>query len=99
LRITALGSSVAGDVGELPTGVKLLEYWVAKLGKCPRTLLGVVYSRRRVTRARLAESSGYSLRSSGFSNGLSKLRTLGLVAAPPGGDVEISGVFGEGGSQ
>jgi hypothetical protein len=99
LRITALGSSVAGDVGELPTGGRLLEYWVEKLGRCPRTLLGVVYAGRRVTRARLAEVSGYSLRSSGFLNGLCTLRTLGLVSAPPGGDVEISGVFGEGGSR
>jgi hypothetical protein len=98
LRITPLGSSVAGDVEVLPTGWALLEYWGQKLGRCSATLLRAVYTRGRVTRSRLAELSGYSLKSSGFTNGLSTLRTLGLVSSPPGGDVEISGVFGEGGS-
>lgn len=93
LRITPFGLRVAGDVEELPKGPALVGYWRSRLGKCESSLLGVVFEEGRVSRALLAELSGYSPTSSGFSNGLSTLRTLGLVTGPPGGDVEISDVF------
>jgi hypothetical protein len=95
LEITPLGARVAGDVGELPTGVDLLGYWVRRLGKCEASLLNTIYRYRRATRDELALLAGYSPTSSGFANGLSTLRTLGLVTGPKGGDVEVTDVFDE----
>jgi uncharacterized protein len=95
LKITSFGASVAGDVEELPTGPALVEYWRKRLDKCSSSLLGAIYKVRRATRFHLAELTGYSSTSSGFANGLSTLRILGLVSGPKGGDVEVSDVFGE----
>lgn len=53
----------------------------AKLGRCERALLVVLAQRRgrTTTSAQLAVLSGYSFKSSGFTNAMSKLRTLGLA--------------------
>jgi hypothetical protein len=53
----------------------------AELGKCERALLDVLAQRkeRASTTAQLSVLSGYSLTSSGFSNALGRLRTLGLA--------------------
>jgi hypothetical protein len=95
LKITPFGASLVGDVEELPTGPALVEHWRQRLDKCAASLLGVIYRARRATRLHLAELAGYSSTSSGFANGLSTLRTLGLVSGPKGGDVEVSSVFDE----
>ena len=100
LQVTPEGREAAGDVEPLPTGSALLSYWERRLGKCEASLLRVVYEswyRRigKVSRARLALDSGYSATSSGFHNGLSTLRVLGLVLGPNGGDLEIADVFKE----
>jgi uncharacterized protein len=96
LKVTPRGAVAAGDVEELPTGAELVNYWANRLGRCESSLLQMVYLERRLTRDRLAELTEYSPTSSGFHNGLSTLRTLGLVSGVKGGDVEISDVFGEG---
>lgn len=56
-----------------------------KLGRCERALLTVLVQRRgQITNARqLAILSGYSLRSSGFQNALSRLRKLGVAQGRP----------------
>ena len=68
---------------------------VRRLGRCEAALLRVVYASGTVSRARLALDSGYSATSSGFANGLSTLRVLGLVRGPKGGDLEVADVFKE----
>ena len=95
LQVTPGGLAAAGDVEAPPTGSALLEYWEKRLGKCEASLLRVVYARGKVTRAQLSMDSSYSATSSGFTNGLSVLRVLGLVRGPKGGDVEIEDVFKE----
>jgi len=85
LAITAGGRQLVGKVEPLPKGKALLEYWCAKLDKCPRTLLTVIYDaghmrETAVTKEYIAEQSGYSESSSGFANGLSTLRTLELIS-------------------
>ena len=51
-----------------------------KLPKCEKAILGVLAARGRVVTARLvALQSGYSIKSSGFKNALSSLRTKGLI--------------------
>jgi hypothetical protein len=86
LSVTLAGKRLAGNVEKLPKGRELLDYWCAKLNKCERTLLMVIYDAGNmpggpfsVSKEYIAEHSGYSQTSSGFSNGLSTLRTLGLI--------------------
>jgi hypothetical protein len=86
LSITLGGRQVAGKVETLPKGKALLEYWCAKLHKCERTLLMVIYDAGKmpgggcaVGKEYIAEHSGYSQTSSGFDNALSRLRTLELI--------------------
>ena len=95
LQVTPGGLAAAGDVEPLPTGSALLGYWEKRLGRCEAALLRVIYVSGSVSRERLALDSGYSATSSGFANGLSTLRVLGLVRGPKGGDLEIANVFKE----
>ena len=93
------GGNGAGDV-ERSDWERAPKFWERRLGKCEASLLPVVYEswyRRigKVSRARLALDSGYSATSSGFRDGLSTLRVLGLVLGPNGGDLEIADVFKE----
>ena len=93
LKITPGGRDAAGDVEPLPIGSDLLAYWGRRLGKCEAALLKAVYDNHHISRADLAETSGYSVTSSGFANGISTLRVLGLIHGPNGGDLEIADVF------
>lgn len=64
-----------------------LESWVNRLGKCERAIYEVVRAEpdRVIPKEDIAEVSGYSIESSGFSNAISKLNTLGLIRREDGG--------------
>jgi hypothetical protein len=91
--LTEAGRGAAGDVPPLPTGEDLLDHWVRELGKCPATMLRAIFQRGTITRQQLAEDSGYSITSSSYEKGLSKLRVLGLATGPDGGDLTIAEAF------
>jgi hypothetical protein len=96
LSITPAGKRLAGKVDPLPKGRALLDYWCAKLDKCPRTLLMVIYDAgymrsNPVGKAYIAEHSGYSESSSGFANSLSTLRTLELITGYK--EMQVADIF------
>ncbi len=79
-ELTAIGLQTLGDFTPLPTGRRLQDYWMSKLGKCEATLLAVLLDNRTgVECCDLAQASGYSPDSGGFKNALSRLRTLELM--------------------
>ena len=75
------------NVGDTP-----LECCYAVLGRdsCAGRILNALVDGKRVTRAELAERSGYSDRSSGFEKQISTLRGLGLITYPGDGMVQIA---------
>ncbi len=75
------GIAAAGAVDTLPMGERLIRWWVAKLPRCPAELLESIYKSEPggIKKIDLSEVSGYSAASSSFQNGLSQLRTLGLI--------------------
>jgi hypothetical protein len=93
--VTDTGRIHVGPVEPPPQGPALLSYWLPKLGKCEAALLKTVYEYGTVTREYLSRMTGYSTTSSGFTNGISGLRTLDLVTGPSGGDLTIADVFKE----
>ena len=84
LSITAAGMRVAGEVPTVPAGKALVAYWLAhdQLGRVERQILKVLTdSGRRLAfpRLRVAIDAGYEASGGSFQNGLSRLRTLGLI--------------------
>lgn len=83
LEITESGLDAVGEVKPLPVGDELLQFWMRhpSLGLCERTLLQRIYDAGidGISRSDLAEATGYSASSGGFSNSLSVLRTLQLI--------------------
>jgi uncharacterized protein len=81
IEINTAGISVIGDVPKIPTGRKLQDYWLNKLGKAEREILKGLLSvqGQPITKQSISSYSGYSMTSSGFANALSKLRTLQLI--------------------
>lgn len=89
IAATAQGVRYNGPAEPLPEGKDLLEFWKSKVTACPACLLEVLYNvyPRELTKEELAAASAtysrdgnaYSLTSSGFSNGLSLLRSLELI--------------------
>lgn len=81
LKATPAGIAAMPYVTPLPTGRALLDYWMGKVDATPRAQLEVIYDAypREVTKEYIAEHSGRSITSSGFANGLSTLRGLGLI--------------------
>jgi hypothetical protein len=81
-RITADGLAALGDrVDPIPPpGSDLVDWWLDRLKNVERTFLqAIVGWPEPISRAQLAEASGYSATSSHFSNTLSRLRTLDLI--------------------
>lgn len=79
---TQEGIEAAGDVEILPQpGPELVAYWRGRLGKAEATVLDVLVAAAPddVSKAELADRSGYSLTSSALPNALGRLRSLGLV--------------------
>jgi hypothetical protein len=83
LAITREGMDALGSVGKLPSGEQLLSMWSAKVGKAERLILQFLARHGRgggFTKEALAEATGYIASGGGFSNALSHLRTLELIA-------------------
>lgn len=78
---TEEGIAAAGDVETPPTGGELLGWWQAKMGRAPKTLLGVIVGAGEggLSREELSAKSGYSAGSSSFDNAIGYLRTIQLV--------------------
>lgn len=89
VQATPAGVRALGAFKPLPTGVALQQYWLNKLGKAERTLLGCILEEfpRAISREQLGRQSGYSPASSTFDNALSTLRTLELITR---GDLKAS---------
>jgi len=82
LAPTVVGRNAIGSIAPLPTGRALFEYWQRhpSLDKCSRALVGALREAGGpLGKDELAERSGYSASSSSMNNGLSRLRTLGLI--------------------
>ena len=95
LAITLEGNKAAGFQAPLPMGKALLDYWLGKLGRCEREILKAIHETGSLSRDEISNLTGYSSSSSGFSNALSKLRVLGLIAGRSGENLTISEVFSE----
>jgi hypothetical protein len=91
LEITEQGKAVLGPYDPLPTGEALHRHWLDKLGKCEAAILAFLIAQAPNTRTRseIAEATSYSVQSSGFNNGLSKLRVLQLIEGKT--DMKASG--------
>lgn len=96
LTSTDAGREVSGPTETLPAGRALLDYWLSRLSRAEGAVLKVVYDTGTVTRAEIAERSGYSATSSSFDKALSGLRVLDLIHGPRSGDVSIAEVFTDG---
>lgn len=82
LTITDSGAQQVLFVKPLPsTNEEVLSFWVNKVGKCAGTILQVVVPihPNSISKEELGIQTNYSPNSGGFSNSISKLRTLGLV--------------------
>lgn len=88
MQITDAGLQALGEYNELPTGRALLDYWLtdSRLSAAARKVLGVTYERfpEVLDVQSAAEATGYQP-SGGFRNGLSELRTAGLIDGPNSG--------------
>ena len=78
---TEKGRAARPNVSPLPTGPKLAEHWLNRLGGCPgeilRFLIGIYPSEASLHQA--AEATGYSPRSSTVDNAARKIRKLKLI--------------------
>lgn len=81
LAITPAGIAALGPFDPLPRGRALLDHWYGQLGKAERKALeslAEVYP-RTLSKTQLAARAGYEANGGGFSNALSRLRTLELI--------------------
>lgn len=82
LEITQSGAEQVVFVKPLPdTNDEILSFWINKVGRCSGEILKVVVPvyPNSISKEDVAAQANYSANSGGFSNGISKLRTLGLV--------------------
>lgn len=84
----------ATDADKLAAGMPefRFEEWANKLPKCERAIYQIAASDPNVelSRAELAERSGYSSNSSGFNNALSHLRSIGLIEGYHGQGIRLN---------
>lgn len=79
--ITSEGLAALGPFERLPTGAALRLYWQQRLPKASREILAALAAEGGVaSTSSIAERAGYNARGGGFTNGMSKLRTLGLIS-------------------
>lgn len=87
LEITQLGLQQVSDFDPLPsTNYDILKFWVNRTGKCPGAILSAlvpVYP-DSMSREDVGLQTNYSATSGGFSNGISKLKALGLIKSDNG---------------
>lgn len=81
IKATAQGLAALGSFDPLPQGPALVAHWMQQLGKAERALLEVIVKAypKAVSRDDLAQRSGYSDKSSSFTNALGRLRSLELI--------------------
>ena len=82
LEITDAGvAAIDGQWEELPTGRALVEWWQSKLSKAERAILGALVDcyPEALTKADVAERTGYEAKGGGFGNACGRLRTLELI--------------------
>lgn len=83
ISITTKGRVALGRYEPLPTGRALVAHWMqhSALDKAARAILEVVTaSPRPIDKSEVARRAHYEVSGGGFSNSLSRLRTLGLVS-------------------
>ncbi|MCA8951838.1 MAG: ATP-binding protein [Planctomycetes bacterium] len=93
MLLTVAGERATPDVEQLPTGDDLFAYWHshASIGKCERAILdALLASPQGLTGQDCAVAAGYEW-SGTFRNGLSKLRTIGLIEGRGNGWIQLSG--------
>lgn len=92
VRITAAGFEALGTYQPLPTGRALLQWWLGhrELGKAERAILKVLESGRAMSKAELAERTGYEVSGGGFGNAIGRLRTLKLLEDGRSGMLQAS---------
>lgn len=91
LSITEFGRETAGPVEPLPED--LLTYWVNKLSKTDGTLLRELVERGARSQAELAEATGYSPTSGGYTGAITKLRKLELIKGDRRSLAAVEGLF------
>lgn len=88
LWATEAGLATAGPLEPLPTGSALLDYWTvhSAVGKCEAAILTVLVKELQdhpdnpvLPKDEVGRQTGYEATSGSFRNGLSRLRTLGLI--------------------
>lgn len=81
IDITEAGLTALGPFERLPTGLDCIRHYRASLPKCEGAILAVLLDKpgHTATKQTIAETSGYSVTSSTFGNGLSALRTRELI--------------------
>lgn len=83
LTLTGYGQQAARAYPNeaLPTGAKLLEYWVERLGPCAGAILQCVTSAypNELERGELASRCGYEATSGNFAKALGRVRKNGLL--------------------
>ncbi len=87
LEITQEGFNQVPNVQPLPsTNDEILSFWVNKVGKCPGAILHqlVPVYPNSMSREEIGIQTNYSASSGGFSNAISKLKTLGLIESDNG---------------
>lgn len=81
IQVTAEGMAAAGTVEPVPSGQALLHHWLGSLKQAERRILETLHARypEQMSKAQIAEETGYSETSGGFRNALGKLRSLELI--------------------
>lgn len=90
LVITPGGLDALGQFEPLPRGQKLLDHWLAQVGKAERAILDALAAVHpaSMTKDDLAAAAGYEPNGGGFKNALGRLRTLELISR--GADIKVS---------
>lgn len=92
LQITDTGLGVLGDYEVLPSGDALLRMWMGKLGKAEKAVLATlegIYP-EEASPDWVSGQSGYTPKSGGVNNAISRLKTLELIVVTPGKNLKMN---------
>lgn len=85
VTLTEAGLIEVGTIEPFPTDKdEVIRFWINKVGRCAGKILDYLSSVNEATKEEVGEQTGYSSTSGGFSNAISKLRTLSLIDADNG---------------
>ena len=79
---TEIGMSIVGPIEEVPSDPEsLFKMWSDRLSPAYKKMFGIIYSTypESVSREDISDHSNVPIDASTFRNGLSKLRSLGLI--------------------